>query len=244
MSAAVASTFSDQATQFRKADGQKRRVLYAEDQTSARIVTTALLERMGFEVEAVEDGELAVEKAMHTAYDVILLDIEMPVMDGVTAARNIRATADLCRETPILALSAFLADSTEHSVWRDAFDSALPKPANSNELHKAMHRALQGREKPKIAAQPVQAHWQMMTNSLPPGVLANLKAAAAKEMHHLILAYVSCRNAGDSETANHCRNAIKSVATSFEINAVLEALKSADVQGEDLLHAAKSWKLN
>jgi hypothetical protein len=55
---------------------------------------------------------------------------------------------------------------------------------------------------------------------------------------------VSCRNAGDSETANHCRNAIKSVATSFEINAVLEALKSADVQGADLLHAAKSWKLN
>jgi PleD family two-component response regulator len=96
MSVAVASALSSQATQFRKADGQKRRVLYAEDQASARIVTTALLERMGFDVEAVEDGELAFEKAMHTAYDIILLDIEMPVMDGVTAARNIRATAELC----------------------------------------------------------------------------------------------------------------------------------------------------
>jgi CheY-like chemotaxis protein len=244
MSAAVATTFSDQATQFRKADGQKRRVLYAEDQTSARIVTTALLERMGFEVEAVEDGELAFEKAMHTAYDVILLDIEMPVMDGVTAARNIRATADLCRETPILALSAFLADSTEHCVWRDAFDSALPKPANSNELHKALHRALQGRAVPKATATLPQAHWQMLTNSLPAGILANLKAAAAKEMQHLILAFVSCGNAGDIETANHCRSAIKNVATSFEIVAVLEALKSIDVQGSDLLDAANSWAIS
>jgi CheY-like chemotaxis protein len=113
MSVAVASKLSDQANNFRRADGKKRRVLYAEDQASARIVTTALLERMGFDVEAVEDGELALEKAMHTAYDVILLDIEMPVMDGVTAARNIRAEAGLCRETPILALSAFLADSTD-----------------------------------------------------------------------------------------------------------------------------------
>ena len=242
MSAAVATSLSGLETQFRKADGQKRRVLYAEDQTSARIVTTALLERMGFDVEAVEDGELAYEKAMHTAYDVILLDIEMPVMDGVTAARNIRASADLCRETPILALSAFLADSTEHSVWRDAFDSALPKPANSNELHKAMHKALQGRvpTTPKSAQAPL-AHWQMLSNSLPPGVLNNLKAAAAKEINHLILAYSSCRSAGDADTANHCRHAMKSVASSFEITSVLELLAQPELDAGLLLQAAKSW---
>jgi CheY-like chemotaxis protein len=222
MSVAVASKLSDHASDFRKADGQKRRVLYAEDQASARIVTTALLERMGFDVEAVEDGELAFEKAMHTAYDVILLDIEMPVMDGVTAARNIRATADLCRETPILALSAFLADSTEHSVWRDAFDSALPKPANSNELQKAMHLALQARTP---AATPQQPHWQMLTNSLPPGVLSNLRAAAAKEMNHLILAYASCSAAGDKDTANHCIRALKSIGASFEFSDLSSLLK-------------------
>lgn len=221
MSAAVASKLSVQANDFRKADGQKRRVLYAEDQASARIVTTALLERMGFDVEAVEDGELAFEKAMHTAYDVILLDIEMPVMDGVTAARNIRATADLCRETPILALSAFLADSTEHSVWRDAFDSALPKPANSNELQKAMQLALQGRE----TIEPQQLpHWQMLANNLPPGVLANLRAAAIKEMNHLILAYASCSVAGDKETANHCSRALKNVAKSFAFSELSQLL--------------------
>ncbi len=246
MSVAVASSLSSQATQFRKADGQKRRVLYAEDQASARIVTTALLERMGFDVEAVEDGELACEKAMETAYDVILLDIEMPVMDGVTAARNIRASATLCKETPILALSAFLADSTEHSVWRDAFDSALPKPANSNELHKAMKLALQGRQPP---APTVSVHWQMLTTSLPPGVLANLRSAAAKEMNHLILAYASCRAAGDNETANHCCKALKNVAKSFEFTELVNVLESHEANGAapesvDLLAIASTWNVH
>ncbi len=243
MSVAVALPRSSQA-EFRKADGQKRRVLYAEDQASARIVTTALLERMGFEVEAVEDGELAFELAKKTAYDIILLDIEMPVMDGVTAARNIRATADLCRETPILALSAFLADSTEHSVWRDAFDSALPKPANSNELHKAMQLALQSRK--EILEAPPQQHWQLLSNSLPAGVLANLRAAALKEMNHLILAFASCSVAGDVDTANHCRKALKSVAASFEFKELADILalhERANTQptAQDLFAVVNGW---
>jgi CheY-like chemotaxis protein len=246
MSVGVAHKFSDSAKEFRKADGQKRRVLYAEDQASARIVTTALLERMGFDVEAVEDGELAFEKAMHTAYDVILLDIEMPVMDGVTAARQIRAEANLCRETPILALSAFLADSTEHSVWRDAFDSALPKPANSNELQKALDLALKGQERFAPKQHP---DWQMLSQSLPPGVLANLRAAALKEMNHLILAYASCLLAGDKDTASHCCKALKNIATSFEfteLSTVLaqhEASKTAP-SGQLLLAVVQAWQLH
>ena len=116
---------------FKRADGTPRRVLYAEDQTSSRVVTTAMMKRMGFEVDAVEDGELALQRARTQTYDVILLDIEMPVMDGVTAARSIRQQLSHCNDTPILAMSAFLADSTEACDWRDAFDSALPKPANS-----------------------------------------------------------------------------------------------------------------
>ena len=67
----------------RRADGSQRHVLYAEDQASTRIVTEALLKRMGFAVVAVEDGELAVEKAKAARFDLILLDIEMPNMDGV-----------------------------------------------------------------------------------------------------------------------------------------------------------------
>jgi CheY-like chemotaxis protein len=245
MSTAVAHANPGGTHAFRHPEGRKARVLYAEDQATARIVTTALLERMGFDVEAVEDGELAFEKAKQETYDVILLDIEMPVMDGVTAARNIRASAAPCKEVPILALSAFLADSTEHSVWRDAFDSALPKPANSNELQRAMQLALTSKKKPEAAAVP---HWTMLSTSLPPGTLAMLVKAAAKEMNHLIIAYGACREAGDTDTAMHCRKSLKSVASSFEVAGLQTLLKRHDddatwPSAADLLAEASRWQL-
>jgi len=71
-----------------------------------------------------------------------LLDIEMPVMDGITAARSIRRMGGPAAATPLMALSAFLADSVRTGDWRDTFDIALPKPANRNELHEAVKSAL------------------------------------------------------------------------------------------------------
>jgi CheY-like chemotaxis protein len=246
MSAAVAREVTGSAQSFHRPDGQKRRVLYAEDQSTARIVTTALLERMGFDVEAVEDGELAFEKAKLETFDVILLDIEMPVMDGVTAARHIRASAVPCRNTPILALSAFLADSTEHSVWRDAFDSALPKPANSNELQRAMRKVLATKLEP---ASSISAHWSLLARSLPSGTLSILTKAAEREMQHLILAYGSCLESGDSETAQHCRKALTAIATSFEAHGLLELLQQHEAdatwpESELLLKEAGRWRVH
>lgn len=249
MSAAVATQVTGGAKSFHRPDGQKRRVLYAEDQATARVVTTALLERMGFDVEAVEDGELAFEKAKLEAFDVILLDIEMPVMDGVTAARHIRASAVPCRNTPILALSAFLADSTEHSVWRDAFDSALPKPANSNELQRAMRKVLSDATQSLPVDTSQQSHWRLLAESLPTGTLAILKKAAEREMQHLILAYGSCLESGDTETAQHCRKALKAIASSFEARTLLDMLQQHDVEktwpsSVALLQEAGRWRLH
>lgn len=208
---------------FRRADGSPRRVLYAEDQTTSRIVTTAMLKRMGFEVDAVEDGERALECARHDNYDVILLDIEMPVMDGVTAARSIRADLSHCNATPILALSAFLADSTEHTNWRDAFDSAVPKPANSNELMAAMAKAL-GQEQylPKVQlGTPNQDDVvKALRGALSVGSWKRLSATAAEEMRQLTLTMAAGFQAVDSELINHCAHALKGLALNFGANRV------------------------
>lgn len=213
----------------RGADGAPRRVLYAEDQISSRIVTKALLERMGFEVDAVDDGEAAVERARANRYDLILLDIEMPVMDGVTAARLIRSEIAACRDIPILALSAFLADSTEHSEWRDAFDTAVPKPANSNELQRAMRRAMERHDLPATGhagqAVPVAAQaslWDAMQKSLPAGVLRLMAATAASEMQHIALALAAAREAGDVEDQRKCRQALKGLAVNFSVGDLVD----------------------
>jgi CheY-like chemotaxis protein len=123
-------------------DGGRPRLLLAEDSDPVRVVTAAMLKGMGCDVEAVIHGEEAVKSASANQFDVIVLDIEMPVMDGITAARSIRKLGRGMKRTPIMALSAFLADAMQSASWRDTFDIALPKPANRSELHAAVQAAL------------------------------------------------------------------------------------------------------
>ena len=203
---------------FQRDDGTPRRVLYAEDQITSRVVTKAMLERMGFIVDAVEDGELALQCARNDNYDVILLDIEMPVMDGVTAARSIRAEALHCADTPILALSAFLADSTEHSAWRDAFDSAVPKPANSNELLKAMTKAVAFKTaRAKTVAAPLikKELAQALQEVLSPAMWGRVEQLVGEEMKHLINTIGAGEQAKDEALSQHGRKNLQGLAESF-----------------------------
>lgn len=135
--------------------GSRPRLLLAEDCDPMRIVTAAMLKGMGCDVEAVIHGEQAVNSASENRFDVIVLDIEMPVMDGITAARSIRRMGGEAAATPLMALSAFLADSVRTGDWRDTFDIALPKPANRNELHEAVKAALS--RQPTGSAKPAEA---------------------------------------------------------------------------------------
>jgi CheY-like chemotaxis protein len=130
---------------LRRPDGARPRLLLAEDSEAARVLTAALIERMGCEVDAVAHGEDALARAQCHPYDLIMLDIEMPVMDGVTAARRIRALGGPVAATPIMALSAFLADSSRTTAWRQDFDLALAKPAGRNDLRRAIAGALDAR---------------------------------------------------------------------------------------------------
>lgn len=136
------------------ASGGRPKLLLAEDSDPVRIVTAAMLKGMGCDVEAVIHGEQAVKSASESRFDVIVLDIEMPIMDGITAARSIRQMGGIASGTPLMALSAFLADSVRTGHWRETFDIALPKPANRNELHTAVKAALHWQQPAPKQAEP------------------------------------------------------------------------------------------
>ncbi|MGE3873645.1 MAG: response regulator [Parvibaculaceae bacterium] len=123
-------------------DGSRPRILFAEDSETVRQVTAALLRRMGCDVDAVEHGEEALLHARRQVYDLVLLDIEMPVMDGMIAAREIRALGGGASRMPLMALSAYLADWHKGGQWHECFDMALPKPAGRSELHLAIQQIL------------------------------------------------------------------------------------------------------
>jgi CheY-like chemotaxis protein len=212
-------------------------VLYAEDQTSSRVVTTALMRKLGYDVDAVEDGELALQKAMVKSYDIILLDIEMPVMDGVTAARRIRNEAHLCKGAPILAMSAYLADTTENSTWRRLFDCALPKPASSDELKMALLRVqVLGHDENETACQVIAEDLPLIDSFrsvLPKPMWMRLAAQAADDMQVLALTAVACADAGDPEQMKQSLRALKGLARSFEAHDVVAVAAAMELNGSD-----------
>ena len=148
----ISGNFERKSLSLRGPDGSRPRLLLAEDCDPVRVVTAAILKGMGCDVEAVVHGEQAVRSAAENRFDVIVLDIEMPIMDGIAAARSIRGMGGVAAQTPLMALSAFLADSVRSGDWREMFDIALPKPANRNELHAAVSAALQARAREPEAA--------------------------------------------------------------------------------------------
>jgi signal transduction histidine kinase/CheY-like chemotaxis protein len=114
--------------------GRRLNVLVAEDVVPNQIMIEILLTRAGHEVTIVENGAAAVEAAQHGTYDLILMDLQMPVMDGLEAARLIRALPGRRGRIPIVALSAnVMAD--EIAACRAAGMTAhLAKPIDSTAL--------------------------------------------------------------------------------------------------------------
>jgi CheY-like chemotaxis protein len=220
----------------------KLRILYAEDQASARVVTTALLTRLGYEVDAVEDGELALDKAKSQSYDVILLDIEMPIMDGAQAAERIRCESDFCRDVPIVALSAFLADSTETCGWRKAFDHALPKPATARELETAVAFVLG--EKTRV--EPIAKLSVSFRDELPTSMWHRLAEKAADEMRSLALTIAACSDAEDWDVLAKTTRALKCLAVNFQaegVNRMVDGLKpGSGTDGVLLNHRIAQWQ--
>jgi CheY-like chemotaxis protein len=112
---------------------RRLRILLAEDCAASRLLTTALLRGLGCDIEAVADGADAVTRASSSRYDLILLDIDMPVIDGIRAARIIRSRIDPA-DTPIIALSGYGATDCLRDTARTAFDAVIQKPTSRSEL--------------------------------------------------------------------------------------------------------------
>jgi signal transduction histidine kinase/ActR/RegA family two-component response regulator len=120
------------------------RVLAAEDNLVNQKVLKAIVEPMDVELALVGDGRAAVEAWRTGHFDVILMDIQMPVMDGIAAAKAIRAAekAERRPRTPILALTANALVHQVEEYLSAGMDGHVAKPIEITKLYDAMSRAL------------------------------------------------------------------------------------------------------
>lgn len=137
------------------------RVLVAEDNSTNQIVARATLNKFGATVDVVENGAEAVAAVGRAPYDVILMDMQMPEMDGVEATRAIRASGGAAARIPIVALTAnaFAADV---KLCLDAgMNGHVRKPFRKEDLAIAISAALAGKEPevrtPQVKSGPIPA---------------------------------------------------------------------------------------
>ncbi len=118
-------------------------VLIADDNATNRIVAQTLCEMFGCTSESVEDGAQAVEAAASGRFDLVLMDIKMPEMDGMEATRRIRSRADAVSHLPILALTAN-ADPSDAAFYRMCgMNGVVEKPIKADRLLAAMSAVLE-----------------------------------------------------------------------------------------------------
>ncbi|HEY0330200.1 MAG TPA: ATP-binding protein [Rhodopseudomonas sp.] len=138
--------------------GRPLRILIAEDDKTNQMVVSKMLQEFAADTKIVPDGADAVQAVAEADYDLVLMDVRMPVMDGLTATRTIRAQGGAAAALPIIALTAnAFAEDVEHC--RDAgMTDFIAKPLRKPALVAAVLRAIRGGTKPMRALQADHAN--------------------------------------------------------------------------------------
>lgn len=165
------------------AGGKGLRVLLVEDERTNQMIAMARLKGLGYEVDVASDGGEAVAAVEAKDYDVVLMDLFMPEMDGLEATRVIRSLSAPARTVPIIALTGSSGDCYVGACLEAGMNDFLSKPFTDAFLGAAIERALAQRqveiaeeEEPEIAeeAEPMAP--------APAGIAAHAEDAAAKRV--------------------------------------------------------------
>ncbi len=100
----------------------------AEDNPINQKVALRLLSNLGYNAELAENGEIALQRVQHGKYDAVLMDLHMPVMDGLQATRAIRSLATAVSQIPIIALTANALNDERRKCLEAGMNDFMTKP--------------------------------------------------------------------------------------------------------------------
>ncbi|ANE48110.1 histidine kinase [Paenibacillus swuensis] len=119
---------------------QHKHILVAEDNDINQQLISCMLQKLGYSFDIAENGELAVQWSETRDYDLILLDIHMPVMDGLEAARLIHARTD--KHPPMVAMTANVLDGDKEKCLDAGMIDFIPKPLKLEQVKRLLHQIL------------------------------------------------------------------------------------------------------
>jgi len=225
------------------------RVLVAEDSSVNREVVMEMLDSMGVESTVVENGVEVVERASTEAFDAILMDCEMPGMDGFEATRRIRKQADRSRRVPIIALTAHSMRGDRQRCVDAGMDDYLAKPFTRAELRRVLERWLAGGAS-RTAAPGSESHGipgevpvdgrtleqlRALQRAGTPSVLAKVIGLYDTEAPALLSAMRRAVTAGDADGLHRAAHKLKSTSATLGATRLAELCRAleAEVRIED-----------
>ena len=110
------------------------RILIAEDNIVNQKVALRLLEKLGYQADSVVNGALAVTAVTEREYDIILMDVQMPEMDGLDATRTIRSEFLVTKSPRIVAMTAATLPEEVEMIYESGMDAYLSKPVRIDAL--------------------------------------------------------------------------------------------------------------
>jgi two-component system, sensor histidine kinase and response regulator len=129
------STEGQNKDAINKEEGSSIKILLAEDQPINRKIVIGLLKRYNWQIISAENGEEAVEKYNHEPFDLVLMDVQMPRMDGFDATRHIREQEiNSEKHIPIIAMTAHAMKGDKEKCLEAGMDYYITKPIDSQEL--------------------------------------------------------------------------------------------------------------
>jgi signal transduction histidine kinase/FixJ family two-component response regulator len=227
--------------------GRKLKILYAEDNATTQFLVREVMEMWGHSVEVADNGDKAVAKARAESYDVILLDMQMPVMDGVEAARAIRGGNAHGANVPIIALTADAIPENHARYVLAGCDAVVTKPIEWSVLAREIKAVIAGPTghagaleteagMPVPGTLPVFDRQRIdgLAEGLGPAVLAALLARCLAGFEQYYTDVVENIATGDLPKTRRAAHDLKSVCAQFGALKASEIARSIEAELPDL----------
>ncbi len=201
------------------------RVLLAEDSPTNAAVATTMLSRLGLTPDTVTDGAAAVQAALQIEYDLILMDVGMPVMDGLEATRLLRQQGVT---TPIVALTAHALKEIKDSTEQAGMDGYMTKPVRPTHLSRILARWLPERDTAQTQVIDEQARLEQWGDDEDGYrfVADIFRQELSDRLEKIRLA----RQEHDTKTLIHHAHAIKGGASNVAANALSQSAESLEAE--------------